>query len=189
MSIRSICVYCGSSSGTHPSFKETAYQYGKFLAENSLTVVYGGGAVGLMGAVADGALEAGGHVIGVIPEALKAKEVDHKGVSQMFVVSDMHQRKNKMATLSDAFVALPGGVGTLEEIFEVYTWKQLNFHTKPCAFYNVEGYYDTLIQFLEESVRSGFVKQSHLDALIVESDAGVLMEKIITSTHLMEWKL
>ena len=187
-SIRSICVYCGSSFGTDPIYRETTYQFGKTLAERGITLVYGGGKVGLMGTVADGALEAGGKVIGVIPSDLEKMELGHKGIDELVVVPNMHERKKQMAALADAFVALPGGIGTLEELFEVYTWKQLNFHTKPCALLNIGGYYDKMISFLEESVKTGFLKQLHMDALIVESNADELIERISNHTHVTNRK-
>ena len=152
--------------------------FGALLAREGITLVYGGGNVGLMGALADGVLEAGGKVIGVIPHALIAKEVEHRGVTEFYPVDTMHQRKQKMADLADGFVALPGGIGTLEEIFEMLTWNQLRIHEKPCAFLNVAGYYDTLLHFLEHMVQQRFLKQAQLDGLIVDSDAVSLLTKI-----------
>ena len=184
MQIQSICVYCGSSAGTNPNWKHTAFEFGKLLAANNIRLVYGGGSVGLMGAVADGVLTNNGNVVGVIPEALKAMEVDHKGISTMHVVSNMHERKMMMAELSDAFVSLPGGIGTLEELFETFTWKQLSFHTKPCAILNIDGYYDDLISFLDHSVQSGFLRQSHLEDLIIETDANSLLERLRLARHI-----
>jgi hypothetical protein len=178
MEIKSLGVYCGSSPGLLPEYKEAATAFGALLAREGITLVYGGGNVGLMGAAADGALQAGGKVIGVIPRALVAKELAHRGVTEFFPVDTMHQRKQKMADLADGFVALPGGIGTLEEIFEVLTWNQLHIHEKPCAFLNVVGYYDTLIHFLGHIVRQRFVKQAQLDALVVDSDAASLLEKM-----------
>jgi uncharacterized protein (TIGR00730 family) len=188
MHITSICVYCGSSFGSDPAYRKAAYEFGKTLAEHSITLVYGGGMVGLMGALADGSLDAGGNVTGVIPKDLSDKELGHKGISNLIIVPNMHERKKQMANLADAFVAMPGGIGTMEELFEVYTWKQLNFHKKPCAILNINGYYDTLIRFLEESVDSGFLKQVHLDALIVETDAETLLDRILTDTHVTDVK-
>jgi uncharacterized protein (TIGR00730 family) len=178
MQIRSLGVYCGSSPGLLPEYKETARAFGALLAGEGIALVYGGGNVGLMGAVADGALEAGGKVIGVIPHALVAKEVAHRGVTEFYPVETMHQRKQKMADLADGFAALPGGIGTLEEIFEMLTWNQLHIHRKPCAFLNVAGYYDTLVRFLEHMVQQRFLKQAQLDVLIVDSDAVSLLAKI-----------
>ncbi len=183
MKISSVCVYCGSSDGTNPLWKSTAFSFGKFLASNKIKLVYGGGSVGLMGAVADGVLSKGGAVIGVIPEALKNHELDHKRATEMHVVENMHQRKQMMADLSDAFVSLPGGIGTLEELFETFTWKQLSFHQKPCSILNIDGYYDDLIRFLEHSVRSGYLKKEHLDDLIVETDEKLLLQKLQNASH------
>jgi uncharacterized protein (TIGR00730 family) len=178
MQIKALGVYCGSSPGLLPEYKEAAAAFGALLAREGIALVYGGGNVGLMGAAADGALQAGGKVIGVIPHAMVAKELAHRGVTEFYPVETMHQRKQKMADLADGFVALPGGIGTLEEIFEVLTWNQLHIHEKPCAFLNVAGYYDTLIHFLEHMVRQRFVKQAQLDALTVDSDPVSLLTKI-----------
>jgi len=161
-----------------PEYRAAASAFGALLASEGIALVYGGGNVGLMGAAADGALQAGGKVIGVIPHALVAKELAHRGVTEFYPVDTMHQRKQKMADLADGFVALPGGIGTLEEISEVLTWNQLHIHEKPCAFLNVAGYYDTLVLFLEHMVRQRFVKQVQLDALIVDSNAASLLSKI-----------
>lgn len=178
MQIKVLGVYCGSSPGLLPEYKEAATAFGALLARERIALVYGGGNVGLMGAAADGALEAGGKVIGVIPQILVAKELAHRGVTEFYPVDTMHQRKQKMADLADGFVALPGGIGTLEEIFEMLTWNQLRIHGKPCAFLNVAGYYDALIQFLEHMVQQRFLKQVQLDALIVDSDAVSLLTKM-----------
>src|SRR6266478_7174218 len=178
MQIKALGVYCGSSPGLLPEYKEAATAFGALLAREGIALVYGGGNIGLMGAAADGALQAGGKVIGVIPHALVAKELAHRGVTEFYPVETMHQRKQKMADLADGFVALPGGIGTLEEIFEVLTWNQLHIHEKPCAFLNVAGYYDTLIGFLGHMVQQRFLKQAQLDALIVDSDAAALLTKM-----------
>ena len=178
MQIQTLGVYCGSSPGLLPEYKETATAFGALLAHEGIALVYGGGNVGLMGALADGVLGAGGKVIGVIPHALIAKEVAHRGVTEFYPVETMHQRKQKMADLADGFVALPGGIGTLEEIFEMLTWNQLRIHGKPCAFLNVAGYYDTLVHFLERMVEQRFLKQAQLDALIVDSEAASLLTRI-----------
>ncbi len=171
-------MYCGSSPGLLPEYREAATAFGALLAGEGIALVYGGGNVGLMGAVADGALQVGGKVIGVIPQILVAKELAHRGVTEFYPVETMHQRKQKMADLADGFVALPGGIGTLEEIFEMLTWNQLRIHGKPCAFLNVAGYYDTLIQFLGHMTQQLFLKQAQLDALIVDSDPVSLLAKI-----------
>ncbi|MCC6553485.1 MAG: TIGR00730 family Rossman fold protein [Polyangiaceae bacterium] len=155
---RRICVYCGSSEGARPEYAEAARGLGALLARKRIGVVFGGGRVGLMGAVADGALAAGGEVIGVIPEKLRARELAHTGLSELFVVDSMHARKTMMAYLSDAFIALPGGWGTLEETFEVTTWAQLNYHLKPVGILNVRGYYDRLLHFIDHAVEEGFIR-------------------------------
>lgn len=178
MKIQSLCVYCGSSPGLLPAYREVARNFGRLLAERKITLVYGGGNVGLMGAVADGALAAGGKVIGVIPELLVGKELAHRGVTELHEVGSMHERKTLMADLSDAFVALPGGIGTLEEIFEVSTWTQLGFHAKPCGFLNVAGFYDPLFGFLRSLVTQRFLKEDFLASLPMESDPQTLLERL-----------
>lgn len=162
-----ICVYCGSSPGLLPEYAEAARHAGTTLARSGITLVYGGGSVGLMGHVADAALEAGGKVIGVMPQRLIDKEVAHAGVTELHAVSSMHERKTLMADLSDGFIALPGGVGTLEEIFEVHTWTQLGFQDKPCAFLNVAGFYSPLFQFLEHAVAQRFIREEHHRMLVM----------------------
>ena len=144
--MNSICVFCGSSLGNDPIYKQIAQATGQAIAEQGLTLTYGGGRSGLMGVVADSAIKAGGQVIGVIPNALVDRELAHTGLTALHVVNDMHERKTKMAELADAFIALPGGAGTLEEIFEQWTWSQLGIHQKPCAFLNIDGFYDGVIQ-------------------------------------------
>ncbi len=178
MQIKALGVYCGSSPGLLPEYKEAATGFGALLAREKISVVYGGGNVGLMGAVADGALKAGGKVIGVIPHAMVAKELAHRGVTEFYPVDTMHQRKQMMADLADGFVALPGGIGTMEEIFEMLTWNQLHIHGKPCAFLNVAGYYDALVHFLQHMVQQRFLKAAQLDAVIVDADPLSLLKKI-----------
>ncbi|ADZ71411.1 TIGR00730 family Rossman fold protein [Polymorphum gilvum] len=156
--MRSVCVFCGSSSGARPAYEVAAVATGRAIAEAGLTLVYGGARVGLMGSVADGALGAGGRVIGVLPKALQDKELAHMGLSELHIVGSMHERKAMMADLSDAFMALPGGAGTLEELFEIWTWGQLGYHRKPCGFLNVDGFYDGLLAFLDLQVEEGFVR-------------------------------
>jgi len=165
--MNSICVFCGSSLGNDPVFKQMAQLTGQMIAEQGKTLVYGGGRSGLMGVVADSALQAGGRVIGVIPHALVDRELAHTGLTELYQVNNMHERKTKMAELSDAFVALPGGAGTLEEIFEQWTWSQLGIHQKPCAFLNVNGFYTDLLKMLQASVDSGFTQARFVDKLIV----------------------
>ena len=176
--MKRICVYCGSSSQVRPLFLESATAFGARLARDGIGVVYGGGNVGLMGAVAEGALRAGGVVIGVIPEKLVALELAREDLTELRVVPDMHARKKLMADLSDAFVALPGGYGTLEEVFEAVTWTQLSYHTKPVGLLNVDGYYDSLVEFLARAVAERFVRPAHRDLLVVERDADALLARL-----------
>jgi uncharacterized protein (TIGR00730 family) len=173
--MRSIAVFCGSSMGTDPAFAEAARVVGKAIALRGYTLVYGGGSVGLMGVVADAALAAGGVVHGVIPVALHEKEVGHNKLTYLDIVANMHERKARMAALSDGFIALPGGIGTFEEIFEIWTWAQLGYHDKPCGFLNVAAYYDEMISFLDESVAKGFVRPNHRAMVAVETDIDVLI--------------
>ena len=158
-------MFCGSNDGDHPDYREAARLLGAFLVGQGIGVVYGGARVGLMGALADGALAAGGEVLGVIPEKLQALEVSHEGLSELFVVESMHARKAMMAHLSDAFIAMPGGWGTLEEVFEVTTWTQLNYHKKPVGLLNVRGYFDPLLEFVRHAVESGFIRPTHKDIM------------------------
>jgi len=178
MNLRTLCVYCGSSPGAHPAYVEAANAFGKSLATEGIRLVYGGGNVGIMGAIADSVMNAGGKVIGVIPEHLATKELAHEGLTELHRVHSMHERKLKMAELSDAFIALPGGVGTIEEIFEVFTWTQLGLHAKPCAFLNVEGYYSRLFEFLDHMMAEQFIKAEHLTALIRSDNAIDLLRQL-----------
>lgn len=154
----SVCVFCGSSPGAHPDYEAAARDLGAALARAGEQVVYGGASIGLMGALADAALEAGGDVVGVIPQSLVDREIAHRGLSELHVVATLHERKARMAELADAFVALPGGAGTLEELFEVYTWGQLGLHSKPVALVNVRGYWDGLLAFLDHALAEGFIQ-------------------------------
>ncbi|MCE4068731.1 MULTISPECIES: TIGR00730 family Rossman fold protein [Pseudomonas] len=165
MTLRSICVFCGASPGATPIYQEAAEALGRHLAENGIQLVYGGGAVGLMGMVANAALAAGGEVIGIIPQSLKDAEVGHSGLTRLEVVDGMHARKARMAELSDAFIALPGGLGTLEELFEVWTWGQLGYHAKPLGLLEVNGFFDPLLTFLDHLVQERFVRQPHREML------------------------
>lgn len=165
MTLRSICVFCGASPGATPTYQEAAEALGRHLAESGIQLVYGGGAVGLMGMVANAALAAGGEVIGIIPQSLKDAEVGHSGLTRLEVVDGMHARKARMAELSDAFIALPGGLGTLEELFEVWTWGQLGYHAKPLGLLEVNGFFDPLLTFLDHLVQERFVRQPHRDML------------------------
>ncbi len=172
-----ICVFCGSSDGRLPRYREAGRELGTLLARAGIGVVYGGATIGVMGAVADGALAAGGEVIGVIPEAMTAVEIAHLG-TDLRVVDTMHDRKALMAELSDAFIALPGGIGTMEEVFEVWTWAQLGYHRKPLALLEVEGYWDPLHRFIDQMVQEGFLKAKHREMLIIEEDAKVLLQQL-----------
>ena len=165
MPLRSICVFCGASPGVNPLYRETAEALGRHIGERGLRLVYGGGAVGLMGVVADAAMAAGGEVIGIIPYSLERSEIGHRGLTRLEVVDGMHARKARMAELSDAFIALPGGLGTLEELFEVWTWGQLGYHAKPLGLLDVNGFYDKLSLFLDHLVDEGFVRAPHREML------------------------
>lgn len=171
-------IYCGSSVGSDPIFLQATQALAEQICHKNHSIVYGGASVGLMGAMADAVLEGGQSVTGVMPKALTDKELQHQGLTQLHIVDDMHQRKAKMAELADAFIAMPGGVGTLEEIFEVWTAGQLGFHAKPCAFYNVDGYYDELIDFARTMVKKQFMKGLYLDKLIVSDDPETLLAEI-----------
>jgi hypothetical protein len=173
-----LCVFCGSNAGQDPIYLQMARALGETMAGRGIDLVYGGASVGLMGAVADAALAKGGHVIGVIPQALVDKEIAHTGLSDLRVVGSMHERKALMAELADGFIALPGGLGTFEELFEVWTWAQLGYHRKPCALLNAGGFYDKLADFLDDVVERGFVKPIHRAMLIVESEPAALIEAI-----------
>ncbi|HEY1706731.1 MAG TPA: TIGR00730 family Rossman fold protein [Rhizomicrobium sp.] len=173
-----ICVYTGTNTGARPLYREAAYAFGGLLAREGIGLVYGGASVGLMGAVADGALAVGGEVIGIIPSALKGIEGAHEGLSELRITATMHERKAAMAELSDAFVALPGGIGTFEEIFEVWTWSQLGVQSKPCALLNAGGFYDRLVGFLDHVVEEKFVRPAHRAILLVESDPVKLLRAI-----------
>ena len=175
MEIRSICIYCGSNPGTRPEYIEQAQVFARMLARRGIRVVYGGASVGIMGAIADAALAEGGTVVGVIPQSLVDREVAHDGLTQLIVTSSMHERKARMADLSDAFVALPGGIGTLEEIFEIWTWSQLGLHEKPCGLLNIGGYYDSLERFLDETVVNGFLGSGHRSMLLTADTGETLL--------------
>jgi uncharacterized protein (TIGR00730 family) len=176
--VRRVCVFCGSSPGARPAYTDAAEEVGRLLAASSIGLVYGGGAVGLMGRLADAVLDAGGEAIGVIPEALVAREIGHKGLSELRVVGSMHERKALMADLSDAFVALPGGLGTVEELFEIFTWAQLGLHRKPLGLLDVEGYYEGISRFLTHAVEERFLLEQHRAMLIVEREPRALLERL-----------
>lgn len=177
--IRRLCVYCGSSIGARPAYREAATTLGRLLAERKIELVYGGGHVGLMGALADGALAAAGRVIGVIPRALMARELGHTGIQDLRVVADMHERKMMMAGLADAFIALPGGWGTVEELTEMLTWLQLAIHAKPIGVLNVGGYFDPFLAFADRMIDEGFVRPEHRHLFSVESDPEALLGRLL----------
>lgn len=174
--MKSLCVFCGSRHGSDPSYSEAARDLGRTLAEASITLVYGGGHVGLMGVVADASLEADGEAIGVMPKALVEREIAHTGLTKLHVVGSMHERKALMAELSDGFIALPGGSGTLEEFFEVLTWAQLGEHHKPCGLLNVAGYYDLLLAVFDQMVEKGFLAEKHRELVVVETEPAAMLE-------------
>lgn len=171
-----LCVFCGSSDGTRPQYLEAAEAVGRALARRRIGLVYGGGRRGVMGALADAALLGGGEVIGIIPAPLATKEIAHHGVTELRVVDSMHQRKAMMADLADGFVALPGGFGTYEELFEVITWSQLGIHAKPCGLLNVAGYFDPLIELMDHAMTEGFVRTDHRTMVLLERDIDRLID-------------
>lgn len=177
MELRRICVYCGSSEGRNAAYAVASERLGRLLAGQGIGLVYGGANVGLMRILADAAMAAGGDVIGVMPKALVEKEKAHKGLRHLHVVASMHERKALMAELSDGFIALPGGAGTMDELFEVWTWGQLGFHRKPCGLLNVAAYYDPLAAFLDHAVTEGFVKDLHRDMLIFAKTPEEVLER------------
>jgi uncharacterized protein (TIGR00730 family) len=177
--MKRICVYCGSSPGKLSEYRGAARMLGHELAARGLGLVYGGASIGVMGAVADAVLEKGGEAIGIIPLALATREVAHSGLNELFVVDSMHERKAKMAELSDGFVALPGGWGTIEEIFEMLTWAQLGFHQKPCGLLNISGYYDHLYTFLEHAIDQRFVREEYRPMIMMEQTAGGLLDRYL----------
>ena len=180
--LRRVCVFCGSNPGRRPEYAGSAREMGRVLLAGGLGLVYGGGNVGLMGVVADTVLAGGGEVIGVIPEALMAREVGHGALTRLHVVRTMHERKAMMADLADAFVALPGGFGTFEEFCEVLTWSQLGFHPKPCGLLNVAGYYDPLLALFDRGVEEGFIPEKHRGLVIEETDPARLLDRFAAFT-------
>ncbi len=178
-----LCIYCGSRVGTLPAYAEAATALGQSLGRRDWAMVYGGGNVGLMGAAADAALAAGAAVTGIIPDSLMRREVGHRGLTSLEVVDSMHTRKQRMAELADAFVALPGGIGTLEELFEVWTWQHLGYHAKPVALLNVGGFYDGLLAFMRQVQSSGFIDQSQHDLLIVDDNIECLLDRLAAAAR------
>jgi len=175
--MKTVCVFCGSSAGRDPSFRLTATAAGSAIARAGLSVVYGGGKVGLMGAVADGALAAGGRVFGVMPRSLVEREIAHAGLSELHVVETMHERKTRMADLADGFIALPGGAGTLDEFFEQWTWAQLGIHSKPCGVLNAKDYFGPLISMIERIVNEGFMAESYSKMLVIEASIEPMLKR------------
>ena len=178
MATKRICVFLGSSPGRLPMYREAAAQFGTLLAERGIGLVYGGGSVGLMGTIADAACASGGEVIGIIPEALRNREHDHRGLAELHVVKTMHERKAMMAQLADGFVALPGGIGTLEELFEVWTWAQLGYHAKPCGLLDVGGFYERMSTFIDHVVAEGFLQPQTRSMLLIDRDPATLLGRM-----------
>ncbi len=189
MTLSAICVYCGSNSGALPAYTDAAARLGQTLARRGIALVYGGGKVGLMGTLADAALRAGGQVIGVIPRGLAAREVAHAGLTELRVVESMHTRKALMVDLADGFIVLPGGAGTMDEFFELWTWGQLGLHVKPFGLLNVAGYFDPLIHYLDHMVAQRFLKAEHRAQVLVEHDAPALLDRFAahTPTQVRKW--
>ncbi len=177
--MKRVCVFCGSASGRNSRYLDAARHMGRTLARRGMGVVYGGGGVGLMAAVADAALAAGGEVVGVIPRALQLRELAHDGLTALHVVGSMHERKAKMAELADGFVALPGGMGTLEEFAEILTWAQLGLHAKPCGLLDVEGYYRPLVAFFDHAEAEGFLRPEHRRLVLVAEDPDALVDRFL----------
>jgi hypothetical protein len=190
MKIKRVCVFCGSSFGIRPAYREAAQRLGRLLASRGIGLVYGGGCVGLMGAVADAVMAAGGEAIGVIPDSLMRREVGHRGLTKLHVVNSMHERKALMADLADAFIALPGGYGTLEELMEAVTWSQLGIQQKPCGLLNVEKYWDGLLAVLDHAVDEGFVRKENAQLVLVAQNPETMLERLLEWTppaHLEKW--
>ncbi len=187
--LRRVCVYCGSNSGSRPDYSQTAREMGTALVRRGIELVYGGGRVGLMGVIADAVLAAGGKVIGVIPQDLVAREVAHRGLTELRVVGSMHERKASMVELSDAFIALPGGFGTMEEFCEVLTWVQLGLHRKPHGLLNVAGFYDPLLAFFDHAVAEAFVRPAHRSLVVAHTQPEGLLDLLTTvePPHLDKW--
>ena len=190
--IKTVAIFCGSSEGSSPTYVEGAKLVGKELAQRNISLVYGAASIGMMGAVADSVLENGGHVIGVMPNFLKSKEILHSNLSELIIVDSMHERKAKMADLADGFIALPGGPGTLEEFFEIYTWAQLGLHRKPCGILNVNHYYDPLITLFKHMLKEQFLHDKYSDMALFDTDISGLLEQFeayeppIVKTYLTE---
>lgn len=176
--ITRLCVFCGTNAGARPEYGAAARQLGALLAAENIELVYGGASVGIMGELADAVQEGGGHVTGIIPQQLIQKEAAHRGIPDLIVVASMHQRKSQMADLSDGFIAMPGGIGTLEGFLEIVTWGQLGIHAKPCGILNTAGYFDALTAFLDHAVQEGFLTEGHRQTIMVEPDPRTLLERM-----------
>jgi uncharacterized protein (TIGR00730 family) len=176
--MKSITVFCGSSAGFHPEYTHAAQDLGRCLAERGIRLVYGGGNVGLMGIIADEVMARGGQVLGIIPESLDQREVGHRRITELMVVGSMHERKALMAEFADGFIAMPGGIGTFEEFFEILTWAQLGFHRKPCGLLNVKNYYDDLLKLCDNAVTQGFLRSEHRQLILEDSESVSLLEKM-----------
>lgn len=187
--MRRICVYCGARAGDRPVYRQAAHELAAALVADGIGLVYGGGSVGLMGELADAMIELGGEAIGVVPRALVHSEPPHDGLSELHIVESMHERKALMSKLSEAFVALPGGSGTLDELFEAFTWTQLGIHRKACCLLNVDGYYDPLVAFLDHAVREGFLDPADRSTLLVESDPVAALRRVVAWEPLPAWRL
>ena len=174
-----ICVFCGTNEGSRPDYAAAARALGTLLAERDIELVYGGASVGIMGELADAVHENGGHVTGIIPQQLIKKEAAHTGIPDLIVVASMHQRKSQMADLADGFIALPGGIGTMEGFFEIITWGQLGIHRKPSGLLNVAGYFDSLVAFLDGAVTEGFLKQEHRELILIDTDPAKLLDRVL----------
>ena len=184
-----ICVFCGSASGRAPTYTAAARELGQLLAKRGIGLVYGGGNVGLMGELADSVLDAGGRAIGVIPQQLVDREIAHGGLTELHVVENLHQRKALMAELADAFLTLPGGVGTMEELFEVWSWGRLGLHSKPCGLLNVNGYFDSLLTLTDQMVTEGFLEPVHRELLLIEEQPGVLLDRLVAYATPRSWSV
>ncbi len=176
--MKNITVFCGSNSGFRTEYREAAETLARLFVQNNIRLVYGGGNVGLMGIIADEVMRLGGEVIGIIPDSLDKKEVGHRGITELRVVESMHERKAQMAELADGFIAMPGGIGTFEEFFEILTWAQLGFHDKPCAVLNIAGYYDGLLALCDNAVSEGFLRPAHRQLILDDSNPEILLEKM-----------
>jgi uncharacterized protein (TIGR00730 family) len=183
-----ICVFCGAASGRTPAYAAAAQDLGELLAKRGIGLVYGGGNVGLMGELADAVLDAGGQAIGVIPQQLVDREIAHAGLTELHVVENLHQRKALMAELADAFLTLPGGIGTMEELFEVWSWGKLGLHSKPCGLLNVDGYFDSLRRLIDQMVTEGFLEPDYREMLLIEEQPSVLLDRLATYVPLGRWR-